>query len=181
MAKKSTSKLFPSTEDVEKKETPIVDVDLDISAIRKKRVRVNNDNDRIIELNISDLNIMNRLEVAYDKLNKMMDEVYKEVKTPENPDDMSDDETAEIQKALAEIDKRMREQVDYIFDYPVSEACLYGGSMWDPIEGEFRYEHIITALLGLYENNLNSEFEKMKSRVDGKLQDHKKAVSKYHR
>lgn len=181
MAKKSTSKLFPSNDKDEKKDAPIVDVDLDISAIRKKRVRVNNDNDRIIELNVSDINIMNRLEVAYDKLNKMLEEVYNEAKTPEDPDNISEEETAEMQKTLSEIDMRMREQVDYIFDYPVSEACLYGGSMWDPIDGEFRYEHIISALLGLYENNLNAEFNKMKSRVDHKLQDHKKSVSKYHR
>lgn len=181
MSKKSTSKLFPSKEEVETKETPAVDVDLNISAIRKKRVRINGDDNKIIELNISDINIMNRLEVAYDKLNKMLDEVYKEAKTPEDPDNLSDEETEEMQKTLSEIDMRMREQVDYIFDYPVSEKCVDGGSMWDPIEGEFRYEHVISALLSLYENNLSSEFSKMKSRVDNKLQDHKKAVSKYHR
>lgn len=181
MAKKSTSKLFPSNDETEKVKPNTVDLDIDISAIRKKRVRINGDDDKIIELNISDLNIMNRLETAYAKLNKMMDEVYKEAKTPEDPDNISEEETAEMQKTLSEIDSRMREQVDYIFDYPVSDKCADGGSMWDPLEGEFRYEHIITALLGLYENNLNSEFEKMKSRVDNKLQDHKKAVSKYHR
>ena len=44
--------------------------------------------------------------------------------------------------------------------------------MYDPVGGEFRFEHIIEVLLNLYANNLTSEFSKMQERV-------KKHTAKY--
>ena len=179
MAKKSASKLFPDEEEKKLVEEPIVDVDVDLSAIRKKRIRINGDNSKILELNISDMNITNRLRTAYNKLIEMITEVREAL--PDDMDDLSEEDNDKITEALNEIDNRMREQVDYIFNAPVSEKCADDGSMWDPYDGSFRFEHIIEALVGLYENNLSSEFSKMKSNVNAQLQEHRKAVSKYHK
>ena len=175
MAKKTASKLFQ--EEVKQQEEPIVDIDLDLSKIRKKRIRINEDNSKILELNISDVGIANRLRVAYDKLNKLMDEVTATI--PDSEEEIEDEN--KIIDALNTIDAEMRVQIDFIFNAPVSEVCGSDGSMWDPIDGSFRYEHIIETLATLYENNLSTEFAKMKSKVDTKLQDHRKAVSKYHK
>ena len=181
MSKKSSSKLFPNN-DVENKALTdtTVDADVDLSIIRRKRIRINKDDNKIIELNISDLNIPSRLKKAYHKLTDYIDEVYNKISDIDDQN-LSDEDEDRLIEALAEIDKKMCEQVDYIFDYPVSEACADGGSMWDPIEGEFRYEHIISTLLELYENNLSSEFTKMRNKVNDKLKDHRQAVSKYHK
>ena len=177
--KKATSKLFPDEEVRETVEEPIVDVDVDLSAIRKKRIRINGDNSKILDLNISDMNVATRLQVAYNKLNDMINEVREAI--PDAPSEMTEEEQNKVLETLHDIDLRMREQVDYVFMAPVSEMCADDGSMWDPYEGVFRYEHIIEALLPLYENNLSSEFAKMRSNVDAQLQDHRKAVSKYHK
>jgi hypothetical protein len=76
----------------------------------------------------------------------------------------------------------MQEQLDYIFNAPVSSVvCDEGCYLWDPVDGSLRYEIIIETLAGLYETNLDAEFEKMKTKMNSKLQDHKKAVSKYHK
>jgi hypothetical protein len=37
--------------------------------------------------------------------------------------------------------------------------------MYDPINGQFRYEHLITILTGLYEKNLAQEMARVKARM----------------
>lgn len=203
MPKKSTSNLFQEEEkDVIKEETikkttkvsndvkseqeqienDIVDIDL--SAIKKKRFRINGDNSKILELNTSDMGIVTRLKEAYPRLNDLMDSVTD--KFSNLPDDDEDDEVqlTALSDAVNEIDKQMRAEIDFIFNSNVSEICGSEGSMWDPIDGSFRYEHIIDKLTKLYENNLDKEYASMKRRVENKagkyvkLQDHKQKVKR---
>jgi hypothetical protein len=61
-----------------------------------------------------------------------------------------------------------------MFDAPVSAAAAPSGSMYDPFNGSFRYEHIITAVMKQYEDNLQSEFSKMEKQL-------KKHTDKYTR
>lgn len=151
---------------------------IDLSAIKKKRFAINGDKDKIIELNTSDLGISNRLSIAYDKLTKYMDEVGEALKNvPDEGEALSEEQEKVIEEQLSNIDAKMREEVDYIFDAPISDLCCDGGSMYDPFEGQFRFEHIIDALTKLYENNLNNEFNKMKRRVAQKTS---KYTKKYH-
>lgn len=140
----------------------IVDIDVDLSATRKKRLRINGDNSKIIELNLSDMNIGKRLDVEYKKLRKYMDSVKDIAVNPDN----DEDSLRLSYERFEEIDKKMRECVDNIFDYPVSEVCAPTGSMYDMFSGAFRFEHIIDTLTKLYENNLNTEYHKMLNRVN---------------
>lgn len=185
---KSTSKLFKDEELEEKvventSEEKVVDmpqddvVDLNISAIKKKRFRINGDSNKILELNTSDLSIASRLSKSYERLTKCMDEVGKILS--DIPDEGAVPEEVEdtITEQLKKVDDKMRKEIDFIFDAPVSKVCADGGSMYDPFEGMFRFEHIIDALTKLYENNLNSEFNKMKKRVSAKTS---KYTKKYH-
>jgi hypothetical protein len=151
----------PSNDDIQ---------DIDLSAIKKKRFRINGDPNKILELNTSDLSITSRLSKSYEKLNKYMDEVGKELQAvPDSgEEELSEDQERLVEENLAKIDAKMREEIDYIFDAPVSEVCADEGSMYDPFNGMFRFEHIIDAITKLYENNLNSEFNKMKRRVSAK-------------
>lgn len=152
--------------------------DIDLSIIKKQRFRINGDNSKILELNVADMRIATRLKEAYPRLNDLMDEVA--TKFNDIPDDASEEMINQVGSAVDEIDNKMRDEINYIFDAPVSEVCGSDGSMWDPIEGAFRYEHIIDKLAKLYENNLDKEFANMKRRVETKagkyvkLQDHKK-------
>lgn len=128
-------------------------IDIDIEGIKKQRFRINGDSNSIIELNLSDLNISKRMEEGLEKLESEMTNIA----------NLPDDEN--LSDKLKEADTRMREYVDYIFDYPVSAVCVKGGTMYDPKNGMFAYEHIIDALTKLYTNNLNDEYKKLKSRV----------------
>lgn len=138
-------------------------VDIDLKVTQKKRFRLDGDNNRILELDTSDLSILNRLEPAYKKLLKLAKEASSKM-------DFSDDASVEevLEKAaplLSDTDKKMRAIIDELFDANVSEVCAPSGSMYDPFNGQFRFEHIIDVLTNLYTANLNNEFQKMSDRI----------------
>ena len=153
--------------------------DVEIKAVRKQRFRFNHDNSMILDLNTSDLGVFARLRTSYDKLNKLMDEVGDLLSNM--PDDGDENEEAKMDRlseALDKLDSNMRHEVDYIFDAPVSDTLCRDGSMYDPIDGMFRYEHIIDKISDLYENNLSREFGKMRERVEHRTG---KYTKKYHK
>lgn len=129
-------------------------IDLNIDGIQKSQFRINGRDDSILELNISDLNIGERLEKGYENLQKEL------VRISELPEDDID-----LVRELKKADEVMRKELDYIFDSNVSEICGKGGTMYDPINGSYRFEIIINALTKLYSDNLNEEYKKMKSRI----------------
>lgn len=138
--------------DINKTEDNIIDIT--IEGIKKQRFRINGDPNSIIELNLSDFGIYERLEKGMAKL---QDEMSKIANIPEDD--------AKIQEKMREANKAMCEWMDYIFDSPISEVFSKGGTMYDPKDGMFRYEHILDTLTKLYTNNINDEYKKLKARV----------------
>lgn len=161
---KESINLSPPSQNVE------FDGDIDLSATRKKRFRIDGDNNRYLELNTSDMSIVTRLDNLYPKLEKLSQEAS--IKQLDKQEADSEKALSKISQALIKIDFQMRQILDEIFDSNVSEMCAPSGSMFDPFNGEFRFEHIIDVLTKLYENNLNTEFKKMAAKV-------KKRTAKY--
>lgn len=146
---------------------------IDLTATRKKKFQVLIDEDRepeILELNTSDAGIINRLNEVYPKLTKLANDAH------ENTDLNTEDPDLELLgKELKNIDSKMREYVDYLFDSNVSEICVPSGTLFDPFNGEFRFEYIIRSLSTLYGDNFSSEFGKMSKRMQAHTSKYKKS------
>lgn len=134
-------------------------VDIDLSITRKKRFRIDGDDNRIIELNTSDMTILNRLDEADKQLRELAD------KATFGLSETGDDDNADAVKELLATDKQMRAIIDYLFDAPVSGVCAPDGSMYDPFNGKYRFEHIMEILFALYEKNISEEIKKMRKNV----------------
>lgn len=147
-------------EEVKNTEEEIQDIKLNFNS--RKKFRIDNDSSRILELDTSDLGVLTRLQEYYPKLKELEKEVAELSK-----DIDSNDETLinKMGKGLAKIDNKMRNYIDSIFDANVSATCAPSGSMYDPINGQLRYEHIISLISGLYEKSLAEETRKFKSRI----------------
>ena len=146
-------------------EAPVVDIHVS----QRKTFRIDGDNDRRISLDTSDLNVITRLEEVYPKIKQSAIDAMDKLSKMEVAEEEEDTDTVDsYSSVLIGIDKDMRELLDYAFDAPVSDACVPKGTMYDPYNGEFRFEHIIDVLSQLYANNLTSEFRKMKERVSKK-------------
>ena len=136
-------------------------VDINLDGATRTRFRINGDPTAIIELNLSDLGIVERIEIGLDGIQKEVSKIAS-----------LDNEDESLSNKLKQADAEMRKHVDYIFDYPVSAACAKYGTMYDPKDGKFRYETIIDGLLKLYSDNIESEAKKVEARI-------KKYTSKY--
>jgi hypothetical protein len=153
-------------------------IDLDLSVTQKKKFRFDKDDTRIVEINTSDMNLMQRVSDAYPKLQELQTKASKlteglDVENTESEAETFKDITTMAER-LSAVDTEMRELLDYMFDAPVSAAAAPSGSMYDPFNGSFRYEHIITVVMKQYEDNLQSEFSKMEKQL-------KKHTDKYTR
>lgn len=153
-------------------------IDLDLSVTKKKRFRFDKDNNRIIELNTSDMNILARMSEVYPKLTEQQKKAANLMEGIElnDEEDVNSEELVKdvvtISERLKAIDQEMRDLIDFMFNAPVSAVAAPDGSMYDPYEGSFRFEYIITLLVKQYENNLQAEFNKMSAQM-------KKHTAKY--
>lgn len=145
---------------------------IDLTSTRKKKFHVNRGSGDFgdLELNTSDMSIITRLEQLYPKLQKLSQDAAIKKLDAENEED--EKTITKISNALIKIDTEMRKLIDEIFDSNVSEICVPSGTMIDPFNGEFRFEHIIDQISKLYSDNVNAEFKKMSEKM-------KKKTSKY--
>lgn len=139
-------------------------IKLDMSEAARTKIWVNGDCTRVIALNLTDLNVMTRAKDSMKKLDELQDEANK-LASNEVPDDVEDAVFDDLIETFRGIDKKMREIVDYIFDFPVCEVCCDGGSMYDPINGQYRYEYIIEKLIKLYDESWERETKIAKDRM----------------
>ena len=149
-------------------------VDVDLGFVEKKRFRIAGDYNRMLELNVSDLNVFVRLKDSYPKLQKLMEEAQQKIADiPDNPDGM-EDLLGAIADALTFIDKEMRDLIDFIFDADVSKVVAPSGNMYDPVGGQYRFERVLDIVTNLYSTGLNTEFNKMKTKVEKKATKYRK-------
>ena len=122
-------------------------IDIDLSVTKKKKFRFNKDDNSIIEVNTSDMNITHRISEAYPKLQSLQEKATKLTEGLDMKDAGVVNDLSILAERLAEVDAEMRLLIDYIFDAPVSAAAAPDGSMYDPFDGSFRYEHIIAVMM----------------------------------
>ena len=146
-------------------ETKVEDdiIDIDLSATARRKFRINGDNSKLVELNPSDLSIITRIDTAEKKLKGCIESLQKLADAPSE----TDEEIKALGNQFSKVDDEMRKLVDYIFQSNVSEVCVPKGqgSMYDPFDGKYRYEHIIEALLNFYQGNIQNEYKKMRTTV----------------
>lgn len=140
---------------------------IDLSELRKKRFTVDNDENRVLELNTSDFSIINRLSEMYPKLTELTEKITHlndGVSESDEGDSLQNDLTV-MSGNLTSADTEIRKLVDYIFDSNVCEVCCPSGSMLDLINGQFRYEFIINALMSLYETTIKKETAELQKKM----------------
>lgn len=144
-------------------------LNLDLSETARTKIWVNGDNTKVLELNLTDLGIMARAKDAKDKLDELQAEAI-ELASVEVPNSIeSEEDEKKVDEAIEKfrsIDKKMRELVDGIFDFGVCEICCDGGSMYDPINGQYRYDYIIDKLMKLYGDQWEKENKLRKQNME---------------
>lgn len=152
---------------------------INIPGIGKKRITVNDDNEKVLILNVNDANILERVTNGYSELMEWKDKYIAELSLDADEINVNSIESwKKIVAALKPLDKKMRETLDYIFNADISSVCDDGGTMWEVLEtGETRFDTLITELLRFYGDNIISNYKKMSERVSDLTKDYVKSDS----
>lgn len=154
-------------------------VDLSNLSRNKYLIKIEGE-EKELYLNPADASIITRISEIYPKLNSL-DEKTKHINDVIGDEDtITEEEIVELGKRLHEIDFETRELIDSLFESNVSEVCAPYGSMFDTVDGVFRFEIIIDSLLALYAENIREETNKRLKRMKSHTakytaQDHKKS------
>lgn len=148
-------------------------IDISIAPSKRRKIRIDGDDRKIISIDPSDTGILIRVSDAIPKLEKLDDEaraLFAKQDEGESENKSEEEKTKEIReyaKSFKRINDEMCAQIDYVFNASVSEAVLKdGGTMYDLIDGYMQYEIVFDALKGLYEQKTAQEMAAIKRRVD---------------
>ena len=95
-----------------------------------------------------------------------MDELVEEVRKLSATDIPEDDPDNVVGNTFKIMNEKMCNIVDGIFDFPVCEICCDGGSMFDPIKGQLRFEYIIDKLSNLYKGTISEEMKRVQAKMN---------------
>jgi len=156
--------------------------DIDLGFVEKKKFRIAGDFNRMLEINVNDMNIIVRYKEVIPKLKAFAEEAKKKIEGLAIPEEGEDkdfglEEMDKFADFLNDIDKQMRGLIDYLFDTNASEVCAPSGNMFDPVDGEFRYEKIIATISKLYTTGFDEEIKKFEQKTSKYTSKYQK---KYH-
>lgn len=154
---------------------------VDFDGSSKKYFTVGGNEDNVIEFDPTDMHVIDRLTESIKIFNSLEDDWKKLSEIAQN--DIPDADDAESMIAASgkyvkqsdEIERKIRETINYIFDSDIADALLGNSSSLSPINGKYKFEHLIEKVLECYEEHIKREAPKFEKR---KLQ---KYTSKYKR
>lgn len=123
---------------------------------------INNDESRVIRIDLNDLGMIERLNESYQKI----DEFQKnhndiEIKADGSPVDGLN-KSAEILKEFKDL---IKEQIDFIFDSKVSDVVFGNKNPLSTVKGVPLYERFLNALKPYIEKIAKKECEESNKRV----------------
>ena len=120
--------------------------------LRKKEFTIDGDENSVIYLDPSDMNILTRIQ----EFSTEADAVLSSLK---------DMEENEVMSKLAEVDAKMRELINKLFDYDVCSVCVPSGTLFDAVGGQFKFEIIVDGISKVYADNISTEMKKVTDRM----------------
>ncbi|MEG0899514.1 MAG: hypothetical protein RSF40_07390 [Oscillospiraceae bacterium] len=116
-----------------------------------KSFTINNDPNRVITFNPSDIEMSERMDIAEQKIIEAARKV-----------DVDDKDKISI----IEADNIIKEQVDYIFGSPVANIIFGSASPMAPVKGVPLYVHFIEAVIPKIENQCKAEAEATRKKIE---------------
>ena len=120
-----------------------------------KEYAINGDENNVIKVNISDLNIVNRYQEASKKIEALA-EKYKNVSKPTS-------------EQLTEADAEVRAQLNYVFDSDVCTPAFGNTNCFSPVSnGMFLFEAFMEAFMPLVQQDMKATANASKIHIEDK-------------
>lgn len=128
-----------------------------------KEYKINGDENRVIRFNPSDFSIIERINTAYEEINKATDiDTDIELK----PDGKPVSELEKVAEIVSGINTTIKKQIDYIFNSPVSDAVFGNQSPLSMVKGMPLYERFLDAVIPVIQQEVKKEQEASQKRIE---------------
>jgi len=130
----------------------------------KKRFTINNDPNRVIEFQPSDINLYSRLVDAQKNITKIANDMPDDLK---KGIDENDDEVLErFAKLLSDLDKKVKEQIDFLFGSNVSDIVFESASSLSVVNGKFFVERFLEAVTPILDREITEVTQQSEKRIN---------------
>ena len=144
----------------------IQNINLNLST--KKKFTLDGDPNRVIELDISDINIIDRATTAFRNIEKLQAD-WESLPIPKNPNNEDDGETLndtvstieDFNTQFAEIENKLKQELNYMFDSDIAGTIFEANSPFSMVNGKFKFQQVVDVLMSLYENQIQSDVKKL--------------------
>lgn len=130
-----------------------------------KEFTVNEDPERKIRFNPADLSILERFNTARKKILEKQNGIGDLDINPDGSAAVTEDMMNQASDLIIELNQFICEQVDFIFNAPVSKAAFGNQSPLSTVKGVSLFERFLTAAQALVEKELEAEEVASKKRV----------------
>lgn len=120
------------------------------------RLAINGNESRVITINPTDFGILTRFEEAEPKIEKIIEDAQNK-ETGDKKDGV---------KLLAELDKKLKEMVDFIVGSPVSDIVFGNTNCISLAGGSYIFMNFLEAYISYLEPKIKGEFEKSKAKIE---------------
>ena len=138
---------------------------------RKKRFTIDGDENRVLEIDTTDMGTIGRFEQYSKQLSDLSNQYFTLGEL------LSNGESDAYSNKLKALDTEMRGIIDAVFGTNVCDVCAPSGTLFDPVNGQLKFEIIISALLNLYETEMSAELKKINARMQAHLKKYKNTKS----
>lgn len=129
-----------------------------------KEFMINDDPNKVIRFDPADVGIIERFNTAIKNIEKARQELTSDIEIDSKGDPIDDLESSA--EAVAKVRKLINEQIDYIFDSPVSEMVFGNRSPLALAKGVPLFERFIMAAQEVIEKEIKEEMKASQKRVE---------------
>jgi len=129
-----------------------------------KEFMINDDPNKVIRFDPTDFAIIERFNNAMKNIEKATENLENDVNIDSKGEPLS--ELEEAAEAVAKVNKLIKEQIDYIFDSPVSEMVFGNKSPLALVKGVPLFERFIMAAKEVIEKEVKKEMEASQKRIE---------------
>lgn len=127
-----------------------------------KEFSLNGDESRVIRFNPSDFSIIERIKKAYDEISKVTD-IKDDIEL--NTDGTPMDEMGKAADIVKGINDTIKNQIDYIFNSPVSAMVFGNQSPLGMVKGMPLYERFLMTVIPVIQKEVKAETEASRKRI----------------
>jgi len=129
-----------------------------------KEFMINDDPNKVIRFDPTDFAIIERFNNAMKNIEKATENLENDVNIDSKGEPLS--ELEEAAEAVAKVNKLIKDQIDYIFDSPVSEMVFGNKSPLALVKGVPLFERFIMAAKEAIEKEVKKEMEASQKRIE---------------